>query len=103
MVLVVKNFPANAGDIRDSGSIPGLGRFPGGGHGTILQYFAWEIPWTEKLAGYSPWGHEELDMTEVTQHMCRHLSRSDQRHLRDATAVAIETERLQIYESKHGD
>ena len=34
--LVVKNLPANAGDLRDMGSIPGLGRFPGGGHGNPL-------------------------------------------------------------------
>ena len=32
VVLVVKNLPANAGYIRDLGSIPGSGRFPGGGH-----------------------------------------------------------------------
>ena len=38
VVLVVKNPPANAGDIRDAGSIPGLGRFPGEGHGNPLQY-----------------------------------------------------------------
>ena len=38
MVLVVKNLPANTGDIRDMGRIPGLGRFPGGGHGNSLQY-----------------------------------------------------------------
>ena len=38
VVLVVKNPPANAGDIRDMGSIPGLGRSPGGGHGNPLQY-----------------------------------------------------------------
>ena len=38
MVLVVKNLPVNAGDIRDMGSIPGLGRSPGGGHGNPLQY-----------------------------------------------------------------
>ena len=37
MVLVVKNPPANAGDIRDVGSIPGLGIYPGGGHGNPLQ------------------------------------------------------------------
>jgi len=37
-VLVVKNLPANAGDIRDTGSILGLGRSPGGGHGNPLQY-----------------------------------------------------------------
>ena len=35
-VLEVKNPPASAGDIRDVGSIPGLGRFPGGGHGNPL-------------------------------------------------------------------
>ena len=38
MALVVKNLPANAGDIRDSGWIPGSGRAPGGGHGNQLQY-----------------------------------------------------------------
>ena len=37
-VLVVKNLPVNAGDIRDTGSILGLGRSPGGGHGNPLQY-----------------------------------------------------------------
>ena len=35
---VVKNPPANAGDAGDSGSIPGLGRYPGGGNGNPLQY-----------------------------------------------------------------
>ena len=38
VVLMVKNSPANAGDVRDTGSIPGSGRFPGGGHGNPLQY-----------------------------------------------------------------
>ena len=38
VVLVVKNLPANAEDIRDADLIPGLGRFPGGGHGNPLQY-----------------------------------------------------------------
>ena len=33
----VKNLPANAGDTRDMGSIPGWGRFPGGGNGNLLQ------------------------------------------------------------------
>ena len=37
MVLVVKNLSANAGDIRDMGSIPGLGRSPGGANGNPLQ------------------------------------------------------------------
>ena len=38
MALVVKNLPANVGDIRDSGSIPGSGRSHGGGNGNLLQY-----------------------------------------------------------------
>ena len=38
VVLVVKNLSANAEDIRDVGSIPGLGRSPGGGHGNPIQY-----------------------------------------------------------------
>ena len=38
MALVLKNPPANAGDGRDLGSIPGLRRFPGGGHGNPLQH-----------------------------------------------------------------
>ena len=38
VVLVVKNPPANAGDLRDTGSIPGLGRSFGRGHGNPLQY-----------------------------------------------------------------
>ena len=38
MVLVVKNPPDNRGDVRDMGSVPGLGMFPGGGHGNPLQY-----------------------------------------------------------------
>ena len=57
MALAVKNPFANAGDIRDSGSIPGSQRSPGEGHGN---------PFHVALAGYSPWGHKESDMTEVT-------------------------------------
>ena len=44
MVLVVKNPPANAGDIRDAGLIHGLGRSPGGEHGNPLQYSCLENP-----------------------------------------------------------
>ena len=44
VVVVVKNSPANAGDIRDVGLIPGLGRSPGGGHGNPLQYSCLENP-----------------------------------------------------------
>ena len=41
MAPVVKSLPAN---VRDVGSIPGLGRFPRGGHGNPLQYFCMENP-----------------------------------------------------------
>ena len=41
---MVKNPSANAGDIKDTGLIPGLGRSPGGGHGNPLQYFCLEKP-----------------------------------------------------------
>ena len=54
MVLVIKNLPANAGDARDAGSIPGLGRLPGAGSGTHSRTPAWEIPRTEEPGGHSP-------------------------------------------------
>ena len=41
---MVKNLPANAGDIRDMGSIPGSGRSAGGGHSNPLQYSCLENP-----------------------------------------------------------
>ena len=47
-MLVVKNTPANAGDIRDAGTIPGLGRSSGEGMGTRSSILAWRIPWTEE-------------------------------------------------------
>ena len=44
VALVVKNLPANAGDVRDSGSIPGLERSPGEGNGIPLQLLQWASP-----------------------------------------------------------
>ena len=44
VVLVVKKPPANAGDIRDAGSVPALGRSPGEGHGNSFQYSCLENP-----------------------------------------------------------
>ena len=67
VALVVKNPPANAEDIRDVGSIPGLDRYSGGGHSNLLQYSCQENPIDRgALAGYSPYGHTELDTTEAT-------------------------------------
>ena len=65
VALVVKNPPANTGDIRDAGLIPGSERSPGGRHGNSLQYSCLEKSHgQESLAGYSPWGRQESDMTE---------------------------------------
>jgi len=44
VLLVVKNAPANSGDTRVTGLIPGLGRSPGGGNGNPLQYLCLENP-----------------------------------------------------------
>ena len=44
MALVAKNLPANARDVKDTGSVPVLGRSPGGGHGSSLQYSCLENP-----------------------------------------------------------
>ena len=44
MALLVKNLLAIAGDIKDTGSVPGSGRSPGGGHGNTLQYSCLENP-----------------------------------------------------------
>ena len=67
VALAVKNPSANARDIRDLGSVSGLGRSPGGRHGNPLQYSCLENPHEQRnLAGYSPWGHKELDTTEAT-------------------------------------
>jgi len=44
VALLIKNLPANAGDVRDAGLVPGSGRFPGEGSGTPLQYSCLDIP-----------------------------------------------------------
>ena len=59
---MVKNPPANAGDIKDAGSVPKLGRSPGEGQDNPLQYSCLENPMDRSLAGYSLWGHKELDI-----------------------------------------
>ena len=57
-----KESACNAGD---KGSVPGLERSPGEGHGYPLQYSCLENPRGQRsLVGYSPWGCKESDMTE---------------------------------------
>ena len=67
VTLVVKNPPAKTGDVRDLGSIPGLGRSPGEGNGNSLQYSCLENPmdrgaWQATVHGIT----KELDTTEAT-------------------------------------
>ena len=63
MVLEVKNLPANAGDINDYDSIPGLGRSSGEGHGNPLQYSCQENSmdrgaWRAMVHGVTKMGHD---------------------------------------------
>ena len=63
-----KESSCSAGDL---GSIPGLGRSPEGGHVNPLHVL--ENPHGQRnLAGYSPWGHKELDTAEATWQTCIH-------------------------------
>ena len=55
---MVKNTPVSAGDIRDEGSIPGLGRSPREGNGNPLQYSCLENP-MDRGAWQAPWGCKE--------------------------------------------
>ena len=57
---MVKNLPANAGDMRDAGSIPGLGRSPGGGHGNPFQNSCLENPMEEEPDGLQSIGSHRI-------------------------------------------
>ena len=60
VALVIKNFPANAGDIRDVDPIPPWGRSPGEGNGNPLQYSCLEYPWTEEPGGLQSMGSQRV-------------------------------------------
>ena len=61
VVLVVKNTVATAGEMRDEGSVPGLGRSPGGGHGNPLQYSCLEDPHGQRnLVGLQSIGSQRV-------------------------------------------
>ena len=64
----------SACSVGDLGSTPGLRRSPGGGHGNPLQYsFPENSHGQRSLAGYTPWGRKELDMTEQLTHEHTHI------------------------------
>ena len=58
------------------GSVPELGRSPGGALGNPLQYSCLENP-MDREAWWGPWGHQEVDMTDTTQHACMRKSEED--------------------------
>ena len=60
VALVVKNLPANAGDIGDVISIPGSGRSPEEGMATHPRILAWEIPWTEEPGWLQSMGSQRV-------------------------------------------
>ena len=65
---VVKNLPANAGNIRDLGSIPGSVRSPGGGNGYHTCILAWRIPWREEPGGLQSVGSQRGRHSWETKH-----------------------------------
>ena len=60
VALVVKNLPASAGGIRDTGSIPGPGQPPGAVMATHSSILTWRIPWTEKPGGLQSMGLQRV-------------------------------------------
>ena len=69
----------SAHNVGDLGSIPGLGRIPGGGHGGPFQYPCLENPQGQRsLEGHSPWGHKELDTTERLNTEAKNMRESTQ-------------------------
>ena len=65
--IVVKNLPANAGDLRTTGSIPGSGRSPEGGNGNPLHYSCLENPMDRGAWQATVHRVSELDSTEATE------------------------------------
>ena len=57
---MAKNLPANAGDVRDVGSITGSGRSSGEGHAAHSNILAWRIPWTEEPGGLQSIGSQRV-------------------------------------------
>ena len=77
MELEVKNLPANAGDIRDVGSIPGSGRSHGGGHGNPLQYSSLENPMDRGVwqATVHTVTQNQTPLKQLSMYTCRLIKR----------------------------
>ena len=93
---MVKNPPASAGDERAVGSIPGLGRFPGGGHGNPLQYSCLENPmdrgaWRATVHGVS---ESRTRLTDCAQHSTANARKPRMRSFSSPKEVEVREERL---------
>jgi len=69
---VVKNLPANSGDTRDAGSIPGSRRCPGGGNGNPLQCSCWDNP-MDRGPGRPHFLGSQVKHDRVTEHASRRV------------------------------
>ena len=74
---MLKNTPANVRDTRDAGSLPGLGRSPGGGHGNPLQYSCLENSMDRGARRATVHGVAESDRAEVTEQAHIHENRKN--------------------------
>ena len=63
---MVKNLPSNAGEVRDTGSIPGWGRSLEEGMATHSSILAWRISWREEPGGLQAMGSQRVDTSEAT-------------------------------------
>ena len=85
---MVKNLPANAGDVGDAGSIPGSERSPGGGNGKPLQY-----SWLENSPNRGAWGatvHGVTKESDTTEHTHTHT------HTHPHPHIGIYTNNIQL-------
>ena len=108
--LVVKNPPANAWDIRDVGSIPGLERSPGEGHGNPPQYSCLENPmdrgsWRATVHGVAKsrtaWGTERAHTHPLPYTSLHIFQISFQKHKTRAPVSGCHLWQLQTYETHH--
>ena len=76
VALMVKNPPVNAGDARDVGSIPGLGRPSRVASGNLLQFLAWQIPWTEEPGRLWAMGSQRVGHDLAARHTCTYSGSS---------------------------
>ena len=73
MALVVKNPPASAGDVRDTGLTPGSARSLEEGMATHSNTLAWKSPWTEAPGGLQPMGSQRVENDSMDL-ACMHIN-----------------------------